>query len=488
MTEMPGAAAAATASLPRLKLWERALYGLGAGVSGIKQRAVTAFMLLFYNQVVGLPAGTVALVMTITVIVDAFVDPIIGQFSDHLRTRLGRRHPLMYAAALPIGVLFFLLFNPPAGWGDTALAVYLLVCLALLGAFESCFELPASALLPELASGYVERARIAAWRMVAIGLGPLLVTILSYEVFLKESPGGGGGVLDRGGYFGFALFFGALLTGIALASAAATHRYIPLLRKPRAKAPTAVATFKEIIGTLNNRSYLAILVGGLFAYIGLGLRNGLDVYFGLYFWQLSQGQLASLGIAATAGAVVGATLAPKVVRRVEKKWALIVAAGLANGISALPIFLRLVGVMPPNGSTALFVILLADAFFHITLAMIALVSVTSMLADVVEDVEVRTGRRSEGLLLSADSFFKKVVSSVGVLLVGVVLTWAKFPTGAERNQVPPDVLTTMGWIYLPLLVVLIGCYLTATGFYRITRERHEGNLETLRVRNAEILS
>ncbi len=58
---------------------------------------------------VGGAAGAVAL------IVDAVMDPLIGSLSDGTRTRWGRRHPYMYAAAVPMATCFILLFNPPAG-------------------------------------------------------------------------------------------------------------------------------------------------------------------------------------------------------------------------------------------------------------------------------------------------------------------------------------------------------------------------------------
>jgi glycoside/pentoside/hexuronide:cation symporter, GPH family len=475
----------ATQPRPPLGLLGKILYGAGAAASGIKQRAIVGFMLLFYNQVIGLPAATVALIMTVTVVFDALVDPVMGQISDNFRSRWGRRHPFMYASAIPVAVIFFLIFNPPAGWSDGALSIYLLVCLLALGLFDTFFELPSSALLPELALGYVERARLAAMRTVAAGLGPLLVTVLGYQYFLKENAAGRGGVLDQAGYLPFSLFFAGLIFIIIVSSAAGTHRQIPYLRQPVVRKTTVAKTLKEMAGTLRNPSFLALVVAGILSSVGLGLRNGLDIYFGLYFWELPQSQLAILGMAGAAGAVIGAPLAPSVIHRLGKKQALIIFAAIAQTLSALPIALRLIGVMPENDSPWLFRILLIDSIIHVSFAMVAIVSLTAMLADVVEDVEVKTGRRSEGLLFAADNFFKKMVSSVGVLLVGMVLALAQFPSNVERGEVPTEILNRMALIYLPLLVVLIAGYLIAVSFYRIDRGIHEDNLNTLKARGTE---
>ena len=59
--------------------------------------------MFFYNQVMGVPAQLVALAALIALIFDACIDPLIGQLSDNTRSRWGRRHPFMYAAALPFG-------------------------------------------------------------------------------------------------------------------------------------------------------------------------------------------------------------------------------------------------------------------------------------------------------------------------------------------------------------------------------------------------
>lgn len=82
---------------PPITLRTKTLYGLGAAANIIKQRGITAFLLLFYNQVVGLPPAMVSTAIMIALVFDAFIDPLVGQISDNLRTPWGRRHPFMYA-------------------------------------------------------------------------------------------------------------------------------------------------------------------------------------------------------------------------------------------------------------------------------------------------------------------------------------------------------------------------------------------------------
>ncbi|MGH6996774.1 MAG: MFS transporter, partial [Phenylobacterium sp.] len=100
---------------PPITFQTKALYGLGAAANIIKQRGITTFLLLFYNQVVGLPPAMVSTAIMIALIFDAFVDPMVGQISDNTRSKWGRRHPFMYAAALPVAIAFYMIWNPPVG-------------------------------------------------------------------------------------------------------------------------------------------------------------------------------------------------------------------------------------------------------------------------------------------------------------------------------------------------------------------------------------
>ena len=74
----------------------------------------------------GVSATLVSFAIMIALICDAVFDPIIGEISDNWRSHLGRRHPFMYGAAVPVAVLYFMLWNPPS-WSSGALFFYLLV-------------------------------------------------------------------------------------------------------------------------------------------------------------------------------------------------------------------------------------------------------------------------------------------------------------------------------------------------------------------------
>lgn len=478
MTTQP----AAPDAVPPLRLHTKALYASGAVANVIKQRGISTFLLLFYNQVVGLPPQMVAAAISIALVFDAFVDPTIGQISDNWRSKWGRRHPFMYAAAIPVSIAFFAIWNPPQGWSHEALWIYMLVCLLAIRLFDTFFELPSAALLPELTRDYNERTFIISIRSLCGVIGGLGMTVLAYQVFLKENPDGTGGVLAREGYFGYALCAAALIFTFIMVSASATHGRIKYLTPAPTRKITFAGMAREVGATLNNRSFIVLTISGMFLYMALGIRGALELYFSLYFWGFNQGQLTLLATAGIIASFIGVSLAPVLAKRFGKKRLSMVTFSLAVITGLGPILLRVLGYMPPNGTDLLFWIMFVDVIVNGALSIINGIMLSSMIADVVEDSEVKTGRRSEGLLNSADNLFKKIVSGVGVLVSGVVLTTIAFPQGAERTEVPAEVLRNLGLMYVPIQSGFYAVAIVCLILYSIDQTKHEENLRTLAAR------
>ena len=475
-----------TSPRPPLSLATKLLYAVGSVANAVKLRGLSTFLMLFYNQVVGLPPQTVTFVLMIALVFDAIVDPLVGQISDNFKSRLGRRHPFMYAAAIPVSVAYFLLWNPPQGWSDGQLVAYLIACLLTVRLFDTFFELPHSTLAPELAKDYDERTKLISLRMLFAVIGGLGMTVLAYQVFLKENPDGTGGVLARDGYLAYSLAAALLIFTCIILSTAGTQNQIPYLQTAPTRKITFKAMAKEVAATLNNRAFVIATLTGMFVAVAVGARNALEIYFGLYFWELSQAQLAGLVTVSVLGGAAGVVTAPQVAKRMGKKHGaiLLFASALAVGVS--PVVARLFGIMPPNGSGLLYGLLIVETVINTALAGGTGVLLVSLVADVIEDAEVKTGRRSEGLLMSADNLFKKLVSGVGVFISGSVLALISFPENAKRGQVDPEIIHNMGLIYLPVIGVLFGLGILSLSFFNIDKAKHEDNLRQLAERRTPL--
>jgi glycoside/pentoside/hexuronide:cation symporter, GPH family len=162
--------------------------------------ALASLLLLFFNQVVGLPAAWVGAAMMITLIFDAIRDPLIGEWSDHIWSRWGRRHPFIYASAVPLAITFYFLFDPPFGWPKGHLLIYLVTMLVTVRVLLSLYEIPSSALGPELTLDYDQRTSLMSSRFFFGTLGGSAMSILAFQVFLSKDATHPLDVLYHAGY------------------------------------------------------------------------------------------------------------------------------------------------------------------------------------------------------------------------------------------------------------------------------------------------
>jgi GPH family glycoside/pentoside/hexuronide:cation symporter len=335
-----------------------------------------------------------------------------------------------------------------------------------------------------LAKDYDERTKLLSLRVMFTVAGGLGMTVMAYQVFLKEHADGTGGVLSREGYLSYSICAALLIFTTILVSTRGTQDQIPYLRS----APTRKLTFRamasEVAATLNNRAFVVATLTGMFIAIAMGARNGLELYIGLFFWGMTQSQLALMTAVGVAGSLLGAAAAGPIAKRFGKKHGAIAmfAGGLTLGIA--PIALRLMGLMPPNGSDALIAILIVETFLNAVMAIATGVMLVSMTSDVIEDAEVKTGRRSEGLLLSADNLFKKIVSGLGIFISGAILTVIAFPVGVKKGQVDPEVVHNLGLAFVPTVGILYGLAIVCLCAFNIDKAKHEENLAKLKDRAA----
>ncbi|MEM6653782.1 MAG: MFS transporter, partial [Pseudomonadota bacterium] len=115
----------AGASERKAGIWTKLAYGSGAAANGIKNNGFEYFLLFYYSQVLGVDSTLVGATLMIAMVVDGITDPVVGYWSDNLKTRFGRRHPFMYLAIVPVALVYVMAWNPPEGVTGNALFPYL---------------------------------------------------------------------------------------------------------------------------------------------------------------------------------------------------------------------------------------------------------------------------------------------------------------------------------------------------------------------------
>lgn len=460
----------------RLPFGIKLSHGIGSMANGALLY-MRSLILLFYSQVVGLDAGLVGLVMGASIILDAMWDPAIGHFSDNLRSKLGRRHMLMFAAPIPAAILIALFWNPPVGWSDGATLGWFAGTLLLLNLTFSFFEVPANALTPELAPGYHERTNLVAWRWVLGTFGALASTVMGLGYFLAPTEGAVGQLI-RSGYGHLGIAVALLCVAVMFINALGTRRFIGQLYQPAERHVPMLASLREAWATLRNGNMAVAVTAGALAGIGFGIRTVLEAYIATYIWALPAAAYMWLALAGFLSAPFGAMLAGITGKRFGKKIACMTLFFIGTAIVNLPLLLRMLDMFVPNGSPALLPTLTGFAFIGGMLNYGGFILVSSMIADIVEEAQEKTGRRSEGLITAADQFIQKVITAVGTALGGFILTMIAFPKQALPGEVPAATLDALGWWFLGLASILSFASIATWNFYSIDQTAHEGRLAT----------
>ncbi len=453
-------------------------YGFGSVAFGIKDNGFQTILLLFYNQVMHLPPAKVAGILFAALCMDALLDPIIGQFSDNLHTRWGRRHPLLYLSALPVAVSYLLLWNPPH-WSQGALLIYLFIVAVVVRTFISFYEIPSSALNPELTDNYDQRTALSSYRVFFAWTGGMTMYLLALGVFLRPDATHKVGQLNETGYTHYGMLAAILMFCAILISALGTHKFIPILRKPPARAPSILEYARQMLATLNNRAFLILMLAQIAFGAATGLVFAMAIYLGTYFWELSSAQIVILGFGTVVAFVFAFLIALPVGKRLGKRIGAVTLFATGLFISIFPVLLRLFGVFWANGSPYLVPTLFTFAAISGAMTIGSGILMTAMLADVVEDSELKTKRRSEGLFFAGSSFMAKAVSGLGILLTGLLLGAVGFPDNAVPGHVDPGIIRNMALVYLPAIVTLYGIGIAVIFRFPIDRKDHEENLRKL---------
>lgn len=467
---------AVTGPLPqRLKL----VNGLGAVAFGVKDVGFSFFLLIFYNQVLGMDARLVSLALLIALLVDAVVDPIIGNLSDRTYTRWGRRLPWLYVAPIPLAVVWVLLWSPPGGEAPSfAGLVGIAVAVRIL--LSAC-EVPSVSLVPEITQDYVERTTVFRYRFLSGWLGGLFMMILAYTVFMP----GEEGLLQQEGYIWFGVF-GAALMAISVIGSAAGQHYL-VARLPEHKPPpfTVKAAFSEIFEAFSERSFLIFGAGALAAYVNQGMTFSILNYVNLFVWRLGANELILFPVTLFLSVVLMFVVVGPMHRIWGKARSAAIAAIGAMTFGLAPYILLLVGLWPEPGTAASTFGYFGFLLFGNTFGVVMMISATSMIAEIVEAFEERKDRRAEGAFYSGNWLIQKCATGAGIFMTGQIIGLANLPTESAPGAVPSGVINDLVLYYVCATVALSLFAAFWLGRFPIGQAEHEERLVRLADRKSQ---
>lgn len=445
--------------------------------------AVNGFVFFYYTAVLGLSGSLVGAAVAISMCLDAAADPLIGSWSDSVRSRFGRRLPVMLVGAPLTAITMGLLFAPPSGLSPFLMFLWLTLTKMGVRAFASMFNIPYFALGGEMSDDYAERSKIVAQRLLAGIVVTVVINALAFSHFFK----GEGGLQSPDRYPDFGWSIAVLVLAGALISCAGVWRYASALPQPPAQHGSMLRRLpRDIAEIFRNRSFRILFVSMLLFTSAAGVSAALANHAYVFVWKLKTETIQFLSYSGLLGITVGVPLTTMLLKRVEKKTAVLIGFGLVIVAWTVLPCLRASGLFRPEGAEALSW-LVPNAFIVGLGSGLIFIAYPSMMADAAEEHEHARGVRREGLYFAGLGFAGKAAGGVGTLVAGLALDMLHFPREAGRQlhaAISEPILSSLvlAWAPLPALLGVIGLLIIFP--YAITRDRHAEILADLRARRA----
>jgi Na+/melibiose symporter-like transporter len=395
-------------------------YAVGALSDSIKTFSFTTFLLFYYTTVLGLPGTWLGVAMSVGLVWDAVVDPLIGHLSDRSTLEFGRRHSFMLAGALCAGASFAAVFNPPSGLSSGALFAWLMLSSLCLRSSNSLFMVPYYALGAEMATDSDERTSISGYRAGAVLGGTLITTAVAFLVFLPEGTVGGVETrFTRGSYQSIGVVFGLAITLAALTATLGTLRQRRHLSTTTAVRDGALTLRHSIIAALRDRSFRVLVWASALCLTATAINAALTMHFLTYHARIIASQSVTWYFTGFyTGALAGVLVWTRVTQRLGKHHVYAATSLVAALIMSAGYWL--VGEGRPFGTGSVAILIVASAltgFFSIAGAVV----VPSMIADITARDEVGTGSRRDGLFFGIYSLGQQLSGGVAVLIASVLV-------------------------------------------------------------------
>jgi len=432
----------------KLPLKVKMAYGAGDIGFSAAYTVISVFLLFYLSDVVKINPGWVGSALLVAKLWDAFIDPFIGNVSDKIDTKWGRRRPFFLYFAIPFGISFFLIWAVPLLIKTSMLVTLLLIIIVYILhiTFYSMMAVPYSSLSAELTDDYDERTSLAAWRMVfsiIAGLVAAIVPKMIADLFSNQVKG----YAVMGAVFGLVIIFSPLFV------------FFGCRENNVVKRERTFSFIESVKLTLTNKPFLLAITMCLLTWLAIEIVSMVLLFYMKYVLDMEAYSEMILGIIF----IVAAVFLPFWVwfaKQAGKK----VAYFVGMIIFILPL---LIISFLSHGTPVAICILSAVAGIGLSAAHVIPYSI---IPDCVEYDEMKTGEKRAGAYFGMESFLRQLSSSLGAFITGQVLEWSGYV--ADMSQ-PESAITALRALLgaVPGLIIIIA--IVVLSFYRIGKREHE---------------
>ncbi|MEM9091363.1 MAG: MFS transporter [Cyanobacteria bacterium P01_F01_bin.53] len=446
---------------PKLSLPVKLAYGAGDLGAGLTSQFLAFFLLSFLIYVAGMDPLVAGSVLAFGKVWDAVNDPLVGMLSDRTKTKWGRRYPWMFLTAIPFGLTYFLIWITPLGAEatDGQKFWYYVVITTIFQVFFTTTNLPYSALTAEMSSDYDECTDLTSFRLafsVAGGVSILIVAGIFGQLIADEAQrymllGIVGGVISI-----FSIYWCVFGTyGYMKKKAIAEGKTLNAVADDAGEEQESFGDQLKVV--FSNRPFWFVVGIYMFSWLALQITAAVIPFYAKS-WMGTDESLVALLVQGPA--IIMMFVCAGLSKRIGKRNLYFLGSGLWIIVQGALYFLQ------PGQLNILYGLCLLASFGVAT----AYVVPWSILPDVIDYDELKTGRRREGTFYSFMTLLQKFGLALGLFLVGAALEAAGFvkDTIAQPDSALQAIRIFMG----PVPLVLVICGVVMIYFYPLTREAH----------------
>ncbi|WP_461215917.1 glycoside-pentoside-hexuronide (GPH):cation symporter [Lacticaseibacillus sp. GG6-2] len=456
-----------------LTLKEKIAYGLGDVGNGFLFDMGQLYLLKYFTDVVGLPAAVAGGVFLVAKIWDAFADVGVGTVIDH-RKKIGPRgrfRPFMLWAALPLGILMVGSFMIPDQISLSLQTLWAYISYIIFGTVYSISNVAFGSMQPAMTRNSVERSQLASWRNMGSNVAVLISTVAFMPIVLMLPT-------ERYGYMVAAGIFAVLGVACQLFSYANIKEHYHDETRDNVglnEAPiTRKEAFKDILqsykSVFHNGPLLILCLANLFTFSAYNVKLAVQFYFAQYV--LHDIRIVSYMTFFTMGfSILGSAMIPFFTKRLGKKRTYMLACliwAISDGIGYF--------VVNTGFSFAFFTSISYFGNGLITGLNWALIS------DVVDYGEWKTHVRSEGIVYSSYTYFRKLSLAAAGAIPGMILSLVGYIPNHAQTATALAGIRGLVFIYpvAGAILTLILMY-----FYPISESRYANIMGDLEKRHQE---
>ena len=433
----------------KLTAKQKAAFGIGAVGKDMVYALSASYVMYFYQDVLGLSATFVGLILMIARVFDALNDPFMGVIVAKTRTRWGRFRPWILTGTVLNALVLYALFAAP-DLSQAGMMVYFSIVYILWGVTYTMMDIPYWSMIPAVTSTPADRENLSVVGRTCAGVGAALIAM-----FTMLLVGALGGNSERAGFKYVALIVSVVFVVTEIVCCAKM--------KESNQTEMKTATVKEMFRALfSNDQAIVVVLSIVLINSALYLTSNFVIYFFKYDfggagWKGSYTLFSTIGGAAQ---ILGMMLLyPLLRKKLSNTGVFTLSLVLALGGYGLLLALCLAGL-----SGNLIALCVPGVVVFACNGMLSVLT-TLFLSNSVDYGQLKTGRREESVIFSMQTFVVKAASGVAVFLTGIGLDLIGLvgdteETGAVAAQSAGTLLgLRLMMTVLPMLVLLAVLFL-----------------------------